>query len=197
MTGGANDFGGGVAIRDIGIGNVFNNYGTITGCPTTGVHNNGYQGRGASAIFRNYGHIVGTQFSPAVVQLNNSAEVVLVEGTVINGPNYTAIMSFRLTLTDSDDFQWQLKTTTNQDRNLYTAGLLTGYPLEAKVEDGEVFGPVGEFTGTLQPVNIDVQQLASDLLNEISSSSNPLAERLRNVSTVQTTGAQISALTIS
>lgn len=39
--------------------------------------------------------------------------------------------------------------------------------------------------------------LAADLLDEISTSSNALAERLRNVSTVQTTGTQISALTLS
>lgn len=41
------------------------------------------------------------------------------------------------------------------------------------------------------------QPLAEDLLTEISTSSNPVAERLRNVSTVQTTGSQLTALTIS
>jgi hypothetical protein len=81
--------------------------------------------------------------------------------------------------------------------SLYTAGLLTGYPLVANVETGTVYGPVGEFEGTLSPVNIDTAQLAEDLLTELSTSSNALAERLRNVSTVQTTGSQLTALTIS
>jgi hypothetical protein len=83
------------------------------------------------------------------------------------------------------------------DKTLYSADLLTGYPLEADVEDGVVYGPSSEFEGTLSPVNIDTAQLAEDLLSEISTSSNALAERLRNVSTIQTTGAQISALTLT
>lgn len=92
---------------------------------------------------------------------------------------------------------------------LYTAGLLTGYPLEAKVEDGTLFGPSSEFEGTLVPVTVDVQQLANDLapliqvdtqqlatdfLDEVAVSPDPLAERLRNVATVQSTGAQIASI---
>lgn len=34
---------------------------------------------------------------------------------------------------------------------VYTADLLTGYPLESKVEDGTVYGPSSEFEGTLLP----------------------------------------------
>jgi hypothetical protein len=37
------------------------------------------------------------------------------------------------------------------DNYLYTAGLLTGYPLESKVEDGTVYGPSSEFEGTMEP----------------------------------------------
>jgi hypothetical protein len=37
------------------------------------------------------------------------------------------------------------------DRYLYTASELTGYPIEAKVEDGTVYGPSSEFEGTLEP----------------------------------------------
>jgi hypothetical protein len=82
-------------------------------------------------------------------------------------------------------------------KSFLTAGLLTGYPLPADVESGVTYGPSNEFEGTLSPVNIDTAQLAEDLLSEISTSSNALAERLRNVSTIQTTGAQISALTLT
>jgi hypothetical protein len=93
--------------------------------------------------------------------------------------------------------QLGIRDTSNVNTPLYSAGLLTGYPLVANVEDGVVYGPSSEFEGTLSPVNIDTAQLAEDLLSEISTSSNALAERLRNVSTIQTTGAQISALTLS
>jgi hypothetical protein len=87
-----------------------------------------------------------------------------------------------------------IRDTLNTTTPLYTADLLTGYPLPADVESGVTYGPVGEFEGTLSPVNIDTAQLAEDLLTELSTSSNALAERLRNASTVQTTGAQIAAL---
>lgn len=36
-------------------------------------------------------------------------------------------------------------------RPIYTAGLLTGYPTENKVEDGTVYGPSSEFEGTMEP----------------------------------------------
>jgi hypothetical protein len=87
------------------------------------------------------------------------------------------------------------------------------YPIESDVRFGTSFGAT-LYTGTLAvppvgavslgvPVDNTVGTqptsavVAADLLNEISTSSNALAERLRNVSTIQTTGAQISALTLT
>jgi hypothetical protein len=66
------------------------------------------------------------------------------------------------------------------DNYLYTAGLLTGYPPEAKVEDGTVYGPSSEFTGTLQPVVINTAQLATDLLTEMNTSNLTIAQGLRD-----------------
>jgi hypothetical protein len=148
------------------------------------------------------------------------SSIVTVSDTIVNfngslvGSNYAAIsctldtgqLNVQGTVTQSGDInpfysrvfningplQWNMS-----GGNLYTADQLTGYPPQADVRSGEVFGPVGEFTGTLSPVNVNVQQLASDLLTEISSSPDPLAERLRNVSTIQSTGAQLQALTIA
>jgi hypothetical protein len=96
-----------------------------------------------------------------------------------------------------DNVQFMLPINALDMLSLYTASSLTGYPAEAKEEDGTVYGPSNEFEGTLSPVSVNTAQLAEDLLNEISTSSNPVAERLRNVSTVQTTGSQLTALTIS
>lgn len=82
-------------------------------------------------------------------------------------------------------------------------------PLQSNVRDGVQYGVGNIFEGTLVvPVPSTVlngvptdntvgtlQQLdAAGLLAELSSSSDPLAERLRNVSTVQSTGAQISTI---
>lgn len=44
----------------------------------------------------------------------------------------------------------KLDESSNQ-KPLYTADLLTGYPLESKVEDGTVYGPSSEFEGTMEP----------------------------------------------
>jgi hypothetical protein len=70
--------------------------------------------------------------------------------------------------------------TSNAATNLYTADLLTGYPVESKVKDGTVYGPVGEFTGTLLPVNINTAQLATDLLTEMNTSNLTIAQGLRD-----------------
>ena len=75
----------------------------------------------------------------------------------------------------------------------YANGALTGtlaVPNPATVSLGV---PTDNTTGTMPTSAV----VAADLLNELSTSSNALAERLRNVSTVQTTGTQISALTLS
>jgi hypothetical protein len=91
----------------------------------------------------------------------------------------------------SGPLQWNIS-----GGNLYTADELTGYPPEAKVEDGEVFGPSGEFTGELSPVNVDTAQLATDLFAEIVASSDPLAVRLKNTATVSTVNDAIGSLNV-
>jgi hypothetical protein len=119
------------------------------------------------------------------------------------------------------DASFNLPITSLTNGALRTPGLLTGYPLVANVETGTVYGPASEFTGTLNPVTVNVTvdtnaiaaaistsletslppllapPLATDLLAEISTSADPLAERLRNASTVQTTGAQLQSLVIA
>lgn len=117
-------------------------------------------------------------------------------GPFVNNGEVMALSADRVRLSGANN-QWDMVTVGLAARSLRTAGLLTGYPAEADVEIGVTYGPAGEFTGTLSPVNVNTAQLAADLLNEIAVSADPLAERLRNVSTVQTTGAQIQALTIS
>jgi len=127
----------------------------------------------------------------------------------------------RLKRLAGQNLQLGLLDTDNAVANLYSANELTGYPPEADVETGVTYGPVGEFTGTLDPVTVNVTvdtnaiasaistsletslppllapPLATDLLTEISSSPDPLAERLRNASTVQSTGAQLQSLIIA
>jgi hypothetical protein len=86
--------------------------------------------------------------------------------------------------------------TSNAQTFLYTADALTGYPPEAKVEDGEVYGPSGEFTGELSPVNVNTAQLATDLFDAIIASSDPLAVRLKNTATVSTVNDAVASLNV-
>jgi len=111
-------------------------------------------------------------------------------GILIDTDNFNAVAHsiWKLPELADGDLTWQMKTPINGDRHLYTAGLLTGYPLEADVEDGVVYGPSDEFEGTLSPVVVDTAQLATDLLNDIQTSSHVVAQRLRAAATDDSVG---------
>ena len=144
-----------------------------------------------------------------------------IRGAVFILPNFTTSNFIGIKKLAGASLQFGIPDTMNVSTPLYSADLLTGYPLPADVEDGVTYGPIGEFTGTLEPVTVNVtvdtnaiisgvtsgltvslppvlsQPLAEDLLTELSTSSNALAERLRNVSTVQTTGSQLTSIKVA
>jgi hypothetical protein len=90
---------------------------------------------------------------------------------------------------------------------LYSAGVALGNPVIGDVRDGTVYGASNELTGSLiMAVPSDVRKsvptdatvgtadlTAQDIFTEIASSSDPIAVRLRNIATVQTTGAQLAS----
>jgi hypothetical protein len=164
--------------------------------------------------------------SAAIVAASSSRNAVYATGgevfygsvTMFSGLNGRAPVwsPFIKQLTNSS-VQITMKTDdVNTDRLLYTANQLTGYPTEADVRSGEQYGPVGEFTGTLDPVNVDTnaiaaaittsleislppvlsQPLAQDLFSEITVSTDPLANRLRNVATTSTVNAAIGSISV-
>lgn len=75
----------------------------------------------------------------------------------------------------------------------YANGALTGTCAVPPVGAVSLGVPVDNGVGVMATASV----LASDLLTEISNSNLPLAERLRNVSTVQTTGSQLNAIKVS
>jgi hypothetical protein len=99
-----------------------------------------------------------------------------------------------------------LQDTNNTDRIFGTSNVSNGAPLPSNVRSGIVYGSINEFTGTtiiatpdnvrkgvLTDNTIGTGQLtAEDFLNAISTGTDPLSIRLQNVSTVQSTGDQIS-----
>jgi hypothetical protein len=123
----------------------------------------------------------------------SSSWVTLSDCTLVNTAQFSPIMA-KMRVEDSAQVQWLTKSPTANDVYLYTASELTGYPIASDLRVGVTAGPNDEIIGTLSPVNVDTQQLAIDLLTEIANNNTePLAKRLRNVSTVQTTGAQLAA----
>jgi hypothetical protein len=133
---------------------------------------------------------------------------VRLRGNVINTDTYCAVLAGRVTI-DNNVTSWQFKDSTNAiTRTLYTAGVNLGNPDEDDVRDGLDYGPSLDLTGTMivpptgsvrKDVPVDntvgtAEITASDLLEAIAISSAPIAVRLRNVSTVETTGNQIADL---
>lgn len=133
---------------------------------------------------------------------------IIVSGTMINNVGMMAIKSFKLFI-GSAATTWRFK---NQDlttdRYLYSANVLPGSPSVDNVRLGTVYGPSNDLTGLLavpDPSNVrkgvatdgtagTAEVTGEDIITALNLSSNPLAERLRNVATVQTTGDQIAAL---
>lgn len=127
---------------------------------------------------RHYGISTATIGQPAV----SGGLVVLYDGCLIQD-NFTCLahrpraQRFATSFMDAEQVLYIDALTT---KSFLTVGLLTGYPLEADVEDGVIYGPSSEFEGTLQPVVIDTAQLATDLLTEMNTSNLTIAQGLRD-----------------
>lgn len=134
---------------------------------------------GSNNLIINNGIMVGGQSStvltsPAVSMPVDTLNELRHYGISIATPNHSAVNGGLLILYDGcsieDDFtclahrpRVQRFATAFMDaeyivpidalttKSFLTAGLLTGYPLESKVEDGTVYGPSSEFEGTLEP----------------------------------------------
>lgn len=181
---------------------------TITGVVSggfgsnSGLYNAGIYSGGQSLTI--FGNLIGGNNAPAVW---NGGVAVRLYGNVQNASNgFAAVFGvpfFFVESTTQYEFR-KLDLTTN---TLYTPGVATGHPAEANVRLGTVYGPTNNLTGTCAvptaaavgvgvPVDntVGIAQLtAEDFLNGINSSVNPIAERIKNSSTVQTTGAQLSS----
>lgn len=142
-----------------GLNNTMNIYSTVTA--------------GSTAIAANN---VGTMFLYSTTRATPTFSAVTGTGTTyvtncVSDSGRLAVTSL-VGLIDGVDSQWSMKNNLNAPAYLYTPSGLTGYPPESKVESGEVYGPVGEFEGTLDPVTISVGQIA-DLANALGLHITP------------------------
>jgi hypothetical protein len=76
--------------------------------------------------------------------------VTMNDQVLSNNSGVLAVSAAKMYVSNGMNWLFQ-KNNLNVENRMYTADLLTGYPLEAKVEDGVIYGPSNEFEGTLEP----------------------------------------------
>jgi hypothetical protein len=131
-----------------------------------------------------------------------------ISGPLYNASNGVSALVSAKSYIRTTPFNWMFTKLDTTSVGLYTQDSVGGAPSGSDVRAGVYYGIGGGLTGSCyvplpqyvsQGVLVDNTSgsavlTAADFLSAISSSSDPLAVRLRNVSTVDTNGAQLSAL---
>lgn len=180
----------------------------INGNVTGGTNCPGLLSNGTSATIN--GDILASATFPGVQSTSLTANT-LVNGSLYGNSYVTAVSVIRLGITPSTTMVYRMATNTGAAYNFYPVGSTAlGTPATTDVRNGVTYAS-GALTGTLvvplasavtDGVIFDngtigtAQNTAASFLAELAVSTDPLAERLRNVSTVQTTGAQIAAYNV-
>lgn len=147
---------------------------------------------------------------------DNVIPTIVVHGNIVNSNDgIQAIYSRKLFYKPTDPISSSIATynieflTPSIPRTLFSSDANLNSPSTSDVRNGITYGNANSLTGTLViPSSSSVangvvydngtigtaQATGEDLLNAISSSSDNLAVRLKNVSTIQTTGDQLSSL---
>jgi hypothetical protein len=135
---------------------------------------------------------------------------VRITGNLYNWTDGSMAAFTRFLFLESTNMQWNFKKFNLTDNILYTPGVNTGHPAESNVRTGIVYGPTNNLTGTCAvppaaavslgvPVDNTVGTAfltAADMWNVALASittPNSIGERLKDASTVQSTGAQLAA----
>jgi hypothetical protein len=159
--------------------------------------------------------VVGTiTASNSAVGLFQTGGTVTFRGTAINSSGGAMAIycpTIKLYNGYSNTVEWRFRDELGNVKTLYSAGLPLGNPLPINVRSGSPpYGASGELTGTMivpspSDVRISVptdntvgtgQLTAADFLAAIAASSDPIAVRLNNVSTVDTSGAQMASYNV-
>jgi hypothetical protein len=134
-------------------------------------------------------------------------QVVNLSGNMINVGGKQAIYSQNLFISNTTTSQWRLFTPGSQNKTLYSADTFPNLPSSTNVRSGSVYGILDTLSGSMvvpSPsdvrINVPVDNTvgtgtsltAADFLNEISSSNNAVAQRLRNIATDDTVGSLLT-----
>lgn len=191
-------------------GNPLNITGNIINYGTSGGINRVIQANGITTITGNIiGPIGGASYCIISTSTVNPVRII---GNIVCSNSYWPLSLLRFSISPSANMSIRFQDTNNANRFLYTSAQSTGQAAESNVRLGIIYGPNNDYTGTCAvppsgsvtlgvPVDnttgtayTDPTALAAAFFTEISGSSDPLAQRMRNQATVQTTGDQIAAL---
>jgi hypothetical protein len=141
------------------------------------------------------------------ISSTNASAVVNLTGNLVNVNGKQAIYCQNLFLDNTATTQARFFTFGGQDRTLYSVDTFPNLPSSSNVRFGTSYGPGSGNTGTLRmasPQDVRSGVLTDNttgsailsmesLSNEIQTSTDPFAQRLRNISTVDTVGYLLTA----
>jgi hypothetical protein len=148
---------------------------------------------------------------PAIYSTNASATHRLYGNLVSNNgifPIYGLTTPLTVRISPSNSQTIVLQDSNNTNRSFDTSNVTTGLPASSNVRRGITYGITNQYAGTMYvptPDNVRKDVLTdntvgtadlsvSSLIDTLTGSTNPMAVRLRNVSTAQITGSQIAGL---
>ena len=162
---------------------------------------------GSSVVFINVSGSVISSATANAINATNASAVVNLAGNMVNTSGRTAIYCQNLFLSNTDTTTAQFVTVGSQDRTLYSADTFPNLPSASDVRFGTTYGPGSGNTGTLRmasPQDVRSGVLTDNttgsailsmesLSNEVQTSSDPFAQRLRNIATVDAVGYLLTA----
>jgi hypothetical protein len=185
-------------------GNVTGGVGSNIGFPLRGILLTGTSNVPCSIV----GNVIGS-FNSFAVQATGT-HPVKITGNIENHSSGIIAISAIFLFLESTNMSWQFRKYDLTTNTLYTPGVATGHPATNNVRTGIVYGPTNNLTGTCAvppaaavslgvPVDNTVGTgylNATDIWNVPLASittPNSIGERLKDASTVQSTGAQLAA----
>ena len=136
--------------------------------------------------------------------------IIRVTSPIINYQGSMAIATSTLKFYNTANIQWTVQDDLGVDKVLTNAGGSSGVPLESDVRNGVTYGAASGLTGTLLlPAASDVRVnvpfdntfgtadlTAQDFFTAIATSNDPIAIRMRNMSTIQTTASTVASFDV-
>lgn len=147
------------------------NAGTAMLTPAVYIRNNSNSSLNVTGIVQS-----SSSYPAILTQFGNASSGILtqifISGSIINVSGINAVCTHSLKISSATNVTWLMQTENALvNKTLYSANALTGFPVEADVADGTVYGPSNNFTGTLLPWDpAFAQALSTDLNNLLSPS---------------------------